>query len=59
MGALMALRAHASGGQATGIVVTASHNPVADNGLKLVDVSGGMLARGWEAVRFISSSICG
>jgi phosphoacetylglucosamine mutase len=35
-------------GGATGLVVTASHNPVADNGVKLVDPSGYMLAQAWE-----------
>lgn len=29
-------------------MVTASHNPVEDNGLKLVDASGGMLDESWE-----------
>lgn len=30
-------------------MVTASHNPVKDNGLKMVDPSGGMLDVAWEA----------
>jgi len=30
-------------------MVTASHNPVQDNGLKMVDPSGGMLEQAWEA----------
>lgn len=34
--------------QAVGVMVTASHNAVADNGLKMVDPSGGMLAASWE-----------
>lgn len=29
-------------------MVTASHNPVEDNGLKLVDPDGGMLSQDWE-----------
>lgn len=35
-------------GNVTGLVVTASHNPVEDNGVKLVDPSGHMLAQAWE-----------
>lgn len=37
--------------QAVGVMVTASHNPVADNGVKIIDPDGGMLARSWEQVR--------
>jgi hypothetical protein len=36
---------------AVGVMVTASHNAVEDNGAKLVDPDGGMLARAWEEVR--------
>lgn len=32
-------------------MVTASHNPAHDNGVKMVDPSGGMLAAAWETVR--------
>lgn len=32
----------------TGIVVTASHNPAEDNGVKLVEPSGYMLDQSWE-----------
>ncbi|KAK9861384.1 hypothetical protein WJX84_003574 [Apatococcus fuscideae] len=46
-GALMALRAGALR-QVTGIVITASHNPEQDNGVKLVDPSGNMLDSQWE-----------
>ena len=35
-------------GAATGMVVTASHNPVADNGVKLVEPTGYMLNQSWE-----------
>ena len=49
MGMLAWLRALQTG-QAVGLMVTASHNPVADNGLKAVDPDGGMLAPAWEAV---------
>ena len=43
----MTARALKTGG-VTGLVVTASHNPVADNGVKLVDPSGYMLEQAWE-----------
>lgn len=32
----------------TGLMVTASHNSVEDNGVKMVDPEGGMLAMDWE-----------
>ena len=35
---------------ACGIMVTASHNPIQDNGLKIVDVTGSMLPIEWEAI---------
>ena len=35
--------------QAVGVVVTASHNPEEDNGIKLTDTSGGMLDAAWES----------
>ncbi|KAK9805800.1 hypothetical protein WJX73_001329 [Symbiochloris irregularis] len=47
-GVLMALRAMHTGA-ATGIVITASHNPEQDNGVKLVEPSGHMLSPSWEA----------
>ena len=46
-GLLMAARALKTGG-VTGLVVTASHNLVADNGVKLVEPSGYMLLQSWE-----------
>mmetsp|Transcript_18369 Transcript_18369/g.32518 ORF Transcript_18369/g.32518 Transcript_18369/m.32518 type:complete len:565 (+) Transcript_18369:195-1889(+) len=49
MGMLAALRTK-SAGSGVGLMVTASHNPVEDNGLKAVDPDGGMLARNWESV---------
>ena len=48
-GLLAALRSAACEGRATGVAVTASHNPGGDNGLKVADPGGGMLAVAWEA----------
>jgi phosphoacetylglucosamine mutase len=47
VGLLAALRAWHTG-RVIGVMVTASHNPVQDNGVKIVDPDGGMLVRRWE-----------
>jgi phosphoacetylglucosamine mutase len=47
MGMLAVLRAMRTG-VPVGIMVTASHNGPADNGLKMTDHDGGMLAASWE-----------
>ncbi|KAJ8600646.1 hypothetical protein CTAYLR_006918 [Chrysophaeum taylorii] len=46
VGILAAIRG--GGKKATGVMVTASHNPERDNGCKIVDTDGGMLAEAWE-----------
>lgn len=49
VGVLAALRSASCGTGATGVMVTASHNPSSDNGAKIVDLSGSMLEPAWEA----------
>ncbi|KAI1844358.1 hypothetical protein JX265_010212 [Neoarthrinium moseri] len=48
VGLLSALRTRKLGGQAIGVMVTASHNPAKDNGVKIVDPMGDMLEQEWE-----------
>lgn len=48
MALLAVLRSLSVGCKCVGIVITASHNPECDNGIKLVDADGGMLAQSWE-----------
>lgn len=57
-GVLAACRSHALDGQAVGVMVTASHNPPSDNGLKIVEPDGSMLNAEWEllATRFVNAS---
>lgn len=47
MGLLAGLRAIQKGA-AVGVMITASHNPIEDNGLKMIDSDGGMLVQTWE-----------
>jgi len=48
MGILACLKSANGGGEHVGIMVTASHNPECDNGIKLSAPNGGMLDEFWE-----------
>lgn len=48
MGIFAALRSASLGGEEVGAMITASHNPEPDNGMKLADSHGGMLDAEWE-----------
>ncbi|GKF01269.1 phosphoacetylglucosamine mutase, partial [Tanacetum coccineum] len=48
IGILAALRSLKTGGDVIGLMITASHNKVDDNGVKIADPSGGMLSPLWE-----------
>ena len=48
MGLLAVLRSRDCGSKTIGIMITASHNPVQDNGVKLIDPMGEMLHANWE-----------
>lgn len=48
VGVLAALRSVALGGRATGLMVTASHNPINDNGVKIIEPTGDMLPTRYE-----------
>ena len=49
VGMLAALRSRDRDGLKIGVMVTASHNPHRDNGVKIVDPTGAMLSQEWES----------
>ncbi|KAI3402971.1 PCM1 [Candida oxycetoniae] len=49
VGILASLRSKYLGGKTVGVMVTASHNPPQDNGVKVVDPMGSMLESQWES----------
>ncbi|XP_055688316.1 phosphoacetylglucosamine mutase isoform X1 [Lutzomyia longipalpis] len=58
MGLLATLRSRLKDGAVIGVMITASHNPEPDNGVKLVDPLGEMLEARWEklATRLVNVS---
>ncbi|KAF8085414.1 hypothetical protein N665_0667s0011 [Sinapis alba] len=48
VGILSALRSLKLKSSTIGLMITASHNKVSDNGIKVADPSGGMLSQEWE-----------
>ncbi|KIJ68500.1 hypothetical protein HYDPIDRAFT_24771 [Hydnomerulius pinastri MD-312] len=58
VGILAALRSKKRDGKTIGVMVTASHNPPVDNGVKIVDPDGEMLEASWEvhATKFANVS---
>ncbi|KOS20442.1 Phosphoacetylglucosamine mutase [Escovopsis weberi] len=58
VGLVAGLRSRKLNSQAIGVMITASHNPAPDNGIKIVDPAGEMLEQDWEAhaTRLVNAS---
>ncbi|KAL3320576.1 Phosphoglucomutase-3 [Cichlidogyrus casuarinus] len=56
-GLLAALRSISQLGKCIGVMITASHNPASDNGVKIIEPDGSMLIPEWEnlAVQFVKA----
>ena len=48
VGLVTAIRASQTG--AAGVMITASHNPMQDNGVKIIDKDGSMVQMSWESI---------
>ncbi|CAB4255570.1 similar to Saccharomyces cerevisiae YEL058W PCM1 Essential N-acetylglucosamine-phosphate mutase [Maudiozyma barnettii] len=48
-GIIAALRSMSHNGKAVGVMITASHNPPLDNGVKIIEPDGSMLLQSWES----------